>query len=262
MLARPYSRLAATYDRALGWASFVRTRRAFEVLARQYGIRFKTAADLGCGTGLFACYLRRRWGVPVFAVDRSPEMLNVARCNCSEPGIRWLQQDLRCLRLPCRVDLATSNFDTLNHVLSPCGVRRVFRRVWRCLQPGGYFIFDLVTPRLPRGGLKAYFSRFHSLGPLLVRRIRWDPRANLLTILILHRTPPSPPFARGGETELEVHRERAYSPVDAARWLRRTGFLVRGVHDAETLRLPRECPERVIFVAQKPDCGWNDIQRK
>jgi SAM-dependent methyltransferase len=248
-LARPYSRLAATYDRALGRASFVRTRRAFEVLVRHYDIRFKTAADLGCGTGLFACYLRRRWGVPVFAVDRSAEMLSVARCNCPDPGVYWLRQDLRCLRLPCRVDLATANFDTLNHLLLPGDLPRVFRRVWRSLRPGGYFLFDLVTPRLPRGGLKEYFRRFHSLGPSLVRRIRWNPRTRLLTILILHRRPGA------CLPELEVHRERAYSPVDAARWLRRAGFVVRGVHDAETLRPPSECPERVIFVAQKPRCA-------
>src|SRR4051794_15076609 len=44
-IARPYSQLAPTYDRALGLVSFGRTKRAFEFVARQYGIRFASAAD-------------------------------------------------------------------------------------------------------------------------------------------------------------------------------------------------------------------------
>jgi SAM-dependent methyltransferase len=244
-LVRPYSRLAATYDQTLGWASFVRTRRAFERLVRHYGIRFASAADLGCGTGLFACYLSRRWGVPVFAVDRSPEMLRVARCNCPDRGVCWLRQDLRCLRLPCPVDLATANFDTVNHLLTAPSLRAAFRRVYANLRPGGWFVFDFVTPRLPRDGLRAYFRRFRRLGLRPRRRIRWDPRTRILTILIERRAPA------GCVPEMEVHRERAYAPRQVVSRLREAGFLVRGLHDAWTLRLPENIPERMFVVAQK-----------
>src|SRR4030095_8338141 len=105
--ARPYSELAPRYDTALGISNFIGTRAAFEALVRRYGIQFRSAADVGCGTGLFACYLSRCWGVPVFAVDRSPEMLRVAVRNCPDLNVCFLQQDIRCLRLPCVVDLIT-----------------------------------------------------------------------------------------------------------------------------------------------------------
>jgi len=245
LVTRPYSRLAATYDQTLGWASFVRTRRAFERLAQHYGMRFASAADLGCGTGLFACHLSRRWGVPVFAVDRSPEMLRVARCNCADPRVCWLRQDLRCLQLPYPVDLATANFDTVNHLLTAPSLRAAFRRVYANLRPGGWFVFDFVTPRLPRDGLRAYFRRFRRLGLHLLRRIRWDPRTRVLSILIVRRAPA------GCVPEMEVHRERAYTPRQVVRCLRAAGFLVRGLHDAWTLRSPQRCPERIIAVAQK-----------
>src|ERR1700756_2320922 len=94
---RPYSRIAAVYDRSVGVSFFLRARRAFETLVLRYGIRFCSAADIGCGTGLFACYLNRCWGVPVYAVDRSPEMLSQAQCNCPESGVCLLQQDIRSL---------------------------------------------------------------------------------------------------------------------------------------------------------------------
>src|SRR3972149_4048139 len=111
--ARPYSRLARAYDAALGITNYLGTRRAFEYLVRHYGIRFSSAADIGCGTGLFACYLSGCWGVPVFGVDRSAEMLAVAACNCPNPNVLFMRQDIRCLRLPCPVDLITANFDTM-----------------------------------------------------------------------------------------------------------------------------------------------------
>ncbi|MGH9839950.1 MAG: methyltransferase domain-containing protein [Blastocatellia bacterium] len=81
-ISRPYSSLAKAYDDTIGWPAFHRTRRAFELLARRYGLCFRSAADLGCGTGLFARYLSERWCLPVWAVDISAEMLRVAESNC------------------------------------------------------------------------------------------------------------------------------------------------------------------------------------
>src|SRR5262245_16153553 len=102
-IKRPYSELAADYGQTIGWPAFRQTRRAFETLARRYGLRFRSAADLGCGTGLFARYLSERYPAPVWAVDISPEMLRVAESNCFGANVRLLRQDIRCLRLPERV---------------------------------------------------------------------------------------------------------------------------------------------------------------
>src|SRR5882762_4249140 len=125
----PYSQLATTFDQALGIAQFLQTRRAFEYLARRYDLKFRSAADIGCGTGIFACYLSRCWDVPVFAVDRSPEMLSVAACRCRDPRVRFLKQDIRCLRLPCPVDLVTANFDTVNHLVGPPDLKHALQRI-------------------------------------------------------------------------------------------------------------------------------------
>jgi len=88
--APPYSQLASAYDATLGMPNFIGTRAAFERLVKRYDIRFRSAAGVGCGTGLFACYLNQCWNVPVFGVDRSPEMLAVARCNCTRPECFFL----------------------------------------------------------------------------------------------------------------------------------------------------------------------------
>ena len=147
--ARPYSQLASTYDIALGIPNFIGTRAAFERLVRRYDIRFRSAADIGCGTGLFACYLNQCWGVPVFGVDRSPEMLAVATRNCTSSNVCLLQQDIRCLRLPYPVDLITANFDTMNHLLTELDLRLAFRRIWERVAVG--LAIGTITCQNPPG---------------------------------------------------------------------------------------------------------------
>ena len=246
--ARPYSELAPAYDSALGISNFIGTRAAFETLVRRYGIQFRSAADIGCGTGLFACYLSQCWGVPVFGVDRSPEMLAVATRNRTSLNVCFLQQDIRCLRLPCPVDLITANFDTMNHLLTEFDLRLAFRRIWENLRPGGHFIFDLITPCQPLSGAQTYTRRLGSGSRKAVQRIRWNPGQKVLSIVVIIRSPSSK------VSTLEAHRERAYSPVEVGRWLMDEGFLIRGVHDAATLRMATGCPQRILVIVRKKAC--------
>src|SRR5215470_3941444 len=161
-VVRPYSHIAPEYDLAVGIRDFVRTRNAFERLVWRYGIRFASTADLGCGTGLFACYLSRCWNVPVFAVDRSPEMLEIAARNCWGAPVCFLLQDILRLCLPCRVDLATANTYTLNHFLDPSQIKVAFRRIRENLRPGGHLIFDVVTHHQPLSASHVYVRRFRA----------------------------------------------------------------------------------------------------
>src|SRR5262245_3964711 len=141
-----YSRgTAAAYDRAVGFDWFRRSVVRFEGAVRRHRISFRDAADIGCGTGLFARYLSRRWRVPVFAVDHSPAMLGEARRNCMGlPGVTLLRQNVRRLRLPRQVDLITANFDMLNHLASFGSMRDACLSVAANLLPGGWFYFDLI----------------------------------------------------------------------------------------------------------------------
>ena len=44
--------------------------------------------ELGCGTGYFTRELARS-GADVIAVDVSPELLEIAKANCSAPNVRY-----------------------------------------------------------------------------------------------------------------------------------------------------------------------------
>ena len=243
--ARGYSRLAPAYDRALGIPNFIGTRAAFEALVKRYTISFRSAADIGCGTGLFARYLSQCWGAPVFGVDRSAEMLRIAMRNCRASQVSFLRQDIRYLQLPFPVDLITANFDTLNHLLNPDDFVMALRRVAGNLRHGGHFIFDLITPCEPLGGALTQFRELASKGCRVTQRIGWQPRQRMLAIKVTLNSP------RSSAPITELHRERAYFPSDVGRWLLDIGLLIRGVHDATTLRPTTDCPARVIFVARR-----------
>lgn len=238
-LARPYRLLADAYDDVIGHSFFERLRRVFEQLIDRYRIPFSSAADLGCGTGLFARHLSNLWRVPVFGVDASPDMLRIASDNCRRARVTLLRQDIRALRLPAPVDLVTANFDTVNHLLEEAGVRSLFARVHRHLRPGGHFIFDFLTPCDPLADITIQRSRSPHDPGKVTQRIQFDPARHLFTYHVFLRD------------SVELHRERAYRAEDVARWLSESGFILRDVLDAATLHRPRRCPRRIIAIAQK-----------
>jgi SAM-dependent methyltransferase len=242
---RPYALLARHYDEALGRDNFCRTRRAFEQIVRNLDVPFASAADVGCGTGLFARYLSQHWRVPVFAVDRSPEMLRMARRICPGAAICLLQQDMRRLNLPHPVDLITANFDTVNHLLCKTDLREAFGSIARNLNPDGHFFFDALTPCRPMPCSRTIVLRYPLRSGEVEQHLRWEPRSRSIFVRIVRRhsrfLPPS----------VELHRERPYSPAELATTLLDAGFRIRTVYDARTLRPATSCPSRLIILAQK-----------
>jgi SAM-dependent methyltransferase len=241
----PYSLLVASYDRFLGLPSLARSRAMLEALVRRYGIKFGSAADLGCGTGLFALYLRRRWSVPVFAVDRSPQMMQAAVANGVARHVGLLLQDIRCLHLPIQVDLMTANFDTINHLLRYDDLQRAFHGVHANLRPGGHFVFDVLTDHQPLWPLQIYVARVSDGSRRVVHRICWLPwyRTFVSTVTITENERRRP--------EAEIHVERAYAPAVVVALLRRSGFEVRALLDVSDLRIARPDSSRVVFVVRK-----------
>jgi SAM-dependent methyltransferase len=241
-LVRPYTSVAPAYDAITGVTDFVQARLAFEQLVRHHGIQFRSAVDIGCGTGLFACYLNRRWGVPVFGVDQSPEMLAVARRSCPNLDVCFLRQDFRYLCLPWRVELATANSCTLNHVMQRDQLRETFSTIHQNLRPGSYFIFDLITDRQPQYLSRGTIRHIRIGRSHILHRSQWHPIEKLLQVII---TLESNEFPRA----TEVFLGRGYGLRDVDRCLSHAGFVQRGMYDASSLGWAMRDSQRVVVVA-------------
>ena len=107
------------------------------------GLRPQSSLDMGCGTGIL-CQILHRSGIPAVAgMDLSEGMIRIAKEN--GPEIDYAVADLVTYRPDRTFDLVTCTGDALNHIENLGDVRQIFRNVHDCLNPGGYFIFDILN---------------------------------------------------------------------------------------------------------------------
>ena len=142
-----YKALAASYDRLTNDVDYEATVAFYHQLLEQEGVRPRTVADLACGTGSVALILAKQ-GYQVIGVDMSEEMLTVAAQRAQElkNPPRFIHQKLQALHLPRGVDLAVCALDSLDYITNPDDCAKAIRRVYKALNPGGVFLFDVNTP--------------------------------------------------------------------------------------------------------------------
>jgi len=102
--------------------------------------------DLGCGTGKHAFLLGER-GLDVAGVDRSEEMLAVAKArlaegNASAARLSFHQGDIRTIRLARSFDVVVSLFHVMSYQTGNDDLLAAFATAREHLNPGGVFIFD------------------------------------------------------------------------------------------------------------------------
>lgn len=108
---------------------------------------FKNILDLGCGSGRL-CFMLKNETNEVSGLDLSQEMLMMAQNYNIEHkcGVYFFNQDLKELKLNKNYyDLVTCTLDSLNYVEGIANVKHIFQEVYKSLQVGGYFMFDVLT---------------------------------------------------------------------------------------------------------------------
>jgi SAM-dependent methyltransferase len=120
-----------------------------ERLFQRHELRGNTVLDLGCGTGQHATRLARR-GFEVTGVDRSPEMLRIARVKAEQsldelsPQPSFVEGDITSVRLGGEpFDVALMMFAVLGYQVTNEAVRAALLTVRSHLRPGSLFICDV-----------------------------------------------------------------------------------------------------------------------
>jgi hypothetical protein len=139
--------------------------------------------------------------------------------------------------------LITCNFDSLNYLLTPGQLLQALCRLRANLSPGGWGLFDLITPCQPWTGEKPLVEDLEQDGVRFQRRIRLD-RASGLQISTVR-------IASEGCQHHELHRQRVYPPALVAPLIRRAGFHLHGMHDFESLEVPSHETSRVVYVVRR-----------
>ena len=242
-----YEALAASYDRLTNDVDYEATVNFYEEILRQEGLKPRTAVDLACGTGSVAAILARR-GLRVTAVDMSEEMLTVAQQKTAEMENppRFLCQPLQRLWLDRGVDLAVFALDSLDYITNPADCAEAIRRIYKALNPGGIFIFDVNTPEKLRA-MDGQVFLDEDDDVYCVWRGEFDEASNICSygMDLFQR--------RGGlwQRSFEEHREYAYSREQLTEYLRAAGFTHIGVYADRLFEAPREGEQRIYFKARK-----------
>jgi len=102
--------------------------------------------ELGCGTGYFTRELARS-GADIVAIDVSPELLEIAKANCSTPNVRYEIHNAYELSYP------DAGFDSVvgSSVLHHLELEEALGEIYRVLKPGGTIYFtepNMLNPQI------------------------------------------------------------------------------------------------------------------
>jgi len=242
-----YHELAQSYDRLTNDVDYDATVDFYYEILKREGLSPRTAVDLACGTGSVALRLAKR-GVQVTAVDMSWEMLMVAQQKAAEADVypQFACQKLQDLQLPRGVDLAVCALDSMDYILDPNDCRKAIRRVYKALNPGGCFIFDVNTPEKLRA-MDGQVFLDEDDDVYCVWRGEFDEETNICSYGM-------DLFQRQGQVwhrSFEEHREYAYSAEQLITYLRQAGFTSIAVYGDRSLTAPKENEQRIYLKARK-----------
>ena len=242
-----YRALAASYDRLTNDIRYENTVEFYRQILEREQLQVRTAVDLACGTGSVTLLLAQA-GLRVIGVDMSEEMLCIAqqKVQAMDDPPLFVCQRLEQLQLARGVDLAVCALDSMNYITDPACCREALRRIYRVLNPGGCFIFDINTPEKLRAMDDQVFLDEDD-DVYCVWRGDFDDDTNILSYAM-------DLFQRQGNVwhrSCEQHDEYAYTAEEMTAWLKQTGFTNIEVFADGQMIPPRDGEQRIYLKARK-----------
>jgi len=105
-----------------------------------------TVLELGCGAGYFTQELARS-GADIVAIDVSPELLEIARTNCSAPNVQYEIENAYALSYDDAVFDSVVGSSVLHHL----EIEKALRDIYRVLKPAGTIYFtepNMLNPQI------------------------------------------------------------------------------------------------------------------
>ena len=251
MKAKPqdtYKIFAPYYD-ALGFNlfSFMVNPYLEEIFVRLH-VQGDRVLDLACGTGSTALWLNQL-GMDVTGVDISPDMLTQARKKAREEGalIRFQKKDMRHLNYKQEFDLTLCLFDSINHILHYDEIGQIFQGVEKSLVPGGYFMFDSVTPYELSSQWNDTVRKETSGNIQMVLTSKYDKSCRTA-----HLTGKfSIPDGKKTLHKIQQFHERAYTRREIKRALAESGLELMHEYKCFSFDPPTSKSFRIFYVARK-----------
>lgn len=242
-----YKALAFSYDRLTNDVDYRAVVDFYGQILQREKLHPRTAVDLACGTGSVAILLAQQ-GMQVTGVDMASDMLTVAFQKAQDMENRplFVCQSLQELTLPRGVDLAVCALDSLDYITDPADCQEAIRRVYKALNPGGIFIFDVNTPeKLKAMDGQVFLDEDDDVYCLW--RGAFDQETNICSYGM-------DLFQREGtiwRRSFEEHQEYAYTQEQLVTYLKAAGFTRIEVYADRIFTAPRNGEQRIYIKARK-----------
>ncbi len=141
-----YTAFSSIYDRLIAEdIDYGRICDFIENIFAIKGISPSIVADLACGTGGVTIPMSKR-GYDMIGIDRSPDMLDIARRKEGADKILFLNQPIEKLDLYGSVGAALCMTDGFNYILSDKVLLNALTRLRTCfMDKGGVLVFDVSS---------------------------------------------------------------------------------------------------------------------
>ena len=249
-----YSSFAQVYDLFMDNVPYEEWSRYLIGLLREYHVLNKTVVELGCGTGKMTRLLADA-GYDMVGVDNSAEMLEIAGERQEEENrddILYLLQDMRELELFGTIQAFVSVCDSMNYILEPEDLKKVFGLVREYLVQGGIFMFDMNTVHKYRDVMgECTISENREEGSFIWDNYFYaDEMVNEYDLTLFIRE----------ENDLyrkyeEIHYQKAYDLEQVKELLRQAGMECVAAYDAFTHEPVRPDSERMYIIAKRMESG-------
>lgn len=142
-----YQAMAKVYDQLMLHVDYDNWVDGLEYQWQKQGIMPRRVLDAGCGTGSVLLPLAKR-KYQIVGIDLSSEMLAVCQDKLLQENLSatLMEMDIRQIKLSEKTDAVVCLCDTLNYMTKEKDLEQCFKSVYRVLNPGGSFIFDMHTP--------------------------------------------------------------------------------------------------------------------
>lgn len=209
----------------------------------------KTIIDLGCGSGNITIPLAKR-GYKAAGIDISAEMLSLAQNKAFENNldIMFLNQDMTCFEFSEKVDAVISSLDCINYLAEIKDVMRMFKSVYKALNAGGIFIFDINSEYKLKEILGNNTFVYEDDEAYCVWDCGYFPEDEIVSFdLNFFIKDKSGMYERYSEYQ----EERIYSIEELKSTAEECGFAEINVFSDLAFEQPREKSERIFFVLRK-----------
>ncbi len=254
----PYDKFATVYDK-MGHDRFSARMAEYTLKAMaKFGAAPTSGLDLCCGTGT-AIELFCERGLSMAGLDGSKAMLKIARKKLAHHRVKLHHQLLPRFEIKVkghgakarlqRFDLVTCFFDSLNYVLTKPDLKATFRSVYRHLNPGGYFVFDMNTAHMLRTVFtdkKPFAGIQDDVAWIFSNDVENKGEYGNLDLTFFIKE------GRGWKRYDEHHRERAYPNANLRKLLRSVGFQIKGFHNCFTFDKVTPQTNKVVVIAKRP----------